>query len=120
MQRRRRPPKSPALQALVAFGGLLVLFAAYFAIMRAIVSVSEVESKADANYRDAVYLVVHLGLLTAAAILGFTVGKWLNGLGVAYAMLFVIVLALGMVFSQAGSYELACRGRNDVIRHWTC
>ncbi|MCZ2111739.1 MAG: hypothetical protein LC118_19625 [Dehalococcoidia bacterium] len=120
MHQQRRPPKPAALQALVASGGLLLLFAAYFAIMAATVSISEVNSKADANYRDAVYLVVHLGLLTFAAVLGFVVGKWLNGLGLAYAMLFVIILALGMVFSQAGSYELACRGRNDVIRHWTC
>lgn len=104
----------------MAFGGLLVLFAAYFAIMRAVVGVSDIESKADANYRDTVYLIVHLGLLSVAAVLGFVAGKWLSGLGVAYAMLFVIVLALGMVFAQAGSYELACRGRNDVIRHWSC
>jgi hypothetical protein len=41
-------------------------------------------------------------------------------MGVALGLLFVVVLSVSMVGAQMGSYELACQGHNDVIRHWTC
>jgi hypothetical protein len=105
----------------VAVAGLLVFTAIYVAIMRLSINVSVVKGKAGADYRDGVYLAIHGGLLLAAAIGGFGLGKWLSGLGLAYAVLFLLVLSLVMVGAQLGSYELACAGgHNDLIRRWTC
>ena len=69
---------------------------------------------------DNVYAALHIGLLAVAAVIGFVLGKWLNGLGLAYATLFVLVLSVIMVGAQLTTYELACRGHNDLIRHWQC
>ena len=88
--------------------------------MRALVDVSVVSSGADADRRDVVYTYVHLGLLVLVSVVGFVVGKWLNGLGLAYALLFVIVLTVGMLGVQFGSYELACHGHNGLVRNWQC
>ncbi len=88
--------------------------------MRPSVDVSRLHEKSDANRRDAVYLAIHGTLLLVAATGGFALGRWLSGLGLAYAMLFVAVLLVVMIAAQAGSYELACNGHNDLIRHWTC
>jgi hypothetical protein len=58
--------------------------------------------------------------LLGAAVLGFVAGKWFNGLGIAFATLFVLVLGICMVTVQMASYELACHGHNDLVRHWQC
>ena len=98
----------------------MVLATAYVAAMNALLEVSRIESTADAADRDNVYAALHVGLLAAAAVVGFVVGKWLNGLGLAYATLFVLALSVMMVGAQLTTYELACRGHNDIMRHWQC
>lgn len=101
---------------------LLALFViAYAAAMRATIGVSEVHSDEDAAVRDQVYLALHGSLLGAAAVVGFVTGRWVNGLGLAHAVLFVVTLAVAMVALQVVSFELACSGGwNGVIRHWHC
>jgi hypothetical protein len=120
MQQVPRPPRPAILQVSLVVAGLLLFAAIYILVMHSILDVSRVVSKHDADFRDKIYLVVHIGLLAAAVLAGFALGKWLNGLGVAFALLFFIALATTMVGAQAGSYELACHGHNDVVRHWTC
>jgi len=120
MARRARHSRSHALQVLVATGALVLLGAAYLALMRATIDLSRLDARHTASDRDGSYFILHVGLMLVAALTGFGLGKWLNGLGVAYAVLFVVVLALAMVLAQVGSYELACAGHNDLIRHWTC
>ena len=115
-----RPSRPAAVQVTLAVAGLLLFAAIYILLMHATLDISRVVTKDDANFRDKVYLAVHVGLLAAAAVAGFALGKWLSGLGVAFALLFVVTLATTMVGAQAGSYELACHGHNDVVRHWTC
>ncbi len=112
--------KNAGAQVLVSIFGCLLYNGAYAAAMHALVGVSAVESDADANRRDAVYAYVHLGFLLLVCVVGFVVGKWLNGLGLAYALLFVIVLTVGMLTVQLGSYELACHGHNGLVRNWRC
>lgn len=109
-----------ALQAVVTIAALGVLFAAYVLAMHALVDFSTVESKQDASERDLVYAYVHVALFAGAAALGFLAGKWLSGLGFAFATLFVVAAVLGVTAVQMGSYELACRGHNDLVRHWQC
>ncbi len=120
VQHYERRSKPPSVQFLLAALLLLMLLAAYIAGMNALLDVSRIETDGDAADRDAVYAVVHLLLLVIAALVGFALGKWLNGLGLAYATLFVVALATLMVATQLSTYELACRGHNDLIRHWQC
>jgi len=121
MQRRTKAPRPAALQASLAIGSLLVLAAVYLLAMHLSVDVSVIQEKTDADHRDVVYLAIHGGLLLAALVGGFVLGRWLNGLGLAYAVLFLVVLSLLMVGAQVGSYEIACQaGHNDLLRRWTC
>jgi len=99
---------------------LLLFLGAYAAAMRALLDVSDITNDDDANQRDLIYSYLHVGLLVLGTVVGFLLGKWYNGLGFAFATLFLITILLGMAFLQIGSYELACRGHNDLIRHWQC
>lgn len=120
MQRRTKPPKPAALEVAAAIGGIAVLVAGYLVAMRLTIGVSRVETKADADHRDLVYALLHIGALALALAGGFVLGKWMSGLGFAWALLFVSTLAVVMVVAQLGAHELACHGHNDIIRHWTC
>lgn len=120
MARRRRNPRPAWLQVTLAVAGLLLFAAGYVVAMRLVLDTSPVATARDANDRDFLYLLIHGGLLVGCACVGFALGKWLSGMGVAFALLFVVVLSVSMVGTQMGSYELACQGHNDVIRHWTC
>lgn len=120
MARRRRRVKPHGAQVGVALVSLAFFAAAYLSLMRATLDYSRLESGRTASDRDEVYFVLHTGLLAGALVAGFIVGKWLNGLGAAYATLFGVFLVAFMVLAQIGSYELACEGHNDLIRHWVC
>lgn len=120
MTRRRRQGKPHGVQVGVAVVSLALFAVAYLALMRATLDYSRLEAGRTASDRDEIYLVLHTGLLAGALAAGFIVGKWLNGLGLAYAALFCAFLAVFMVFAQIASYELACEGHNDLIRHWVC
>jgi hypothetical protein len=116
-----RRPGNRGRQAGVTLLLLGLFVVAYLAAMRATIGVSEVAGAGDAAERDQVYLMLHGGLLGLAAIVGFVAGKWLRGLGLAFAVLFVVVLAIAMVGIQVASFELACTaGYNGLIRHWHC
>ena len=119
MQRAQAPRPVP-VQVALTIAGLTLLVGIYLVAMRMSIDVSRLSAKGDANHRDAVYLAIHGGMLLLATIGGFALGRWLAGLGIAYALLFVAVLSVLMVGAQLGSYEAACHGHNDVIRHWTC
>lgn len=108
------------LQILVAIGCLLLFVGLYAGLMQLSIDVSRIDTRSSATHRDTVYVGIHLGLLAAATIGGFVVGKWLNGLGLAYAALFAAVLASTMVLAQLSSHALACSGHNDILRHWVC
>ena len=115
-----RPGKPGWLQFLSAAGGILLLTALYVVLMWATVDATTVGDGTTASDRDNIHIALHLSLLVAAAGFGFALGKWLNGQGVAYGVLFVSALAALMLMLQLGSYELACEGHNDLIRHWEC
>jgi hypothetical protein len=99
---------------------LVVLFAAYIAAMHATVPLSKKTGASAIDRRDLWYVIIHGSVLGAGAVLGFLAGKWYSGLGIAFALLFLAVLAAGMVGIQLGAFEAACRGHNDIVRHWTC
>ncbi len=120
MRQRTRILRPGMTQAAFALVALMALAAAYIGVMHATLPVSRIETPRGADRRDLWYFGIHVGGLVVAAVLGFGLGKWLNGLGLAFALLFVVVLGTLMVGVQLGSYELACHGTNDIVRHWTC
>lgn len=120
MQREARRPRPVLLQVGLSALALAFFVAAYIVAMNALVEVSRGTDDADRDRRDAIYLAVHGGFLFVAAIYGFTLGKWLSGLGLAFALLFVVTISVLMLTTQLVSFELACRGHNDLVRHWTC
>ncbi len=100
---------------------LLVVAGAYLLAMYFSVDRLTPDSDTSVDERDAIYLWMHLGFVTGATVVGFAVGKFLNGLGFAFAVLFFAALFGLMVLGHVGSHALACDGgRNDVFRHWTC
>jgi len=100
--------------------GLLFVLGAYVLLMHLTIHSTKVRPAYTASDRDATYAILHLAFLVATVVLGFLLGKWLNGLGMAYATLFFLVVASSMVFLQLGTHTLACRGHNDITVHWTC
>ena len=109
----------PAWAAVLAIVGLVVfLDGAYIGVMQLLIDVSKPTE--DADTRDLVYLYVHVGFLAVAAILGFLLGKWVNGLGFACAVLVVTVLAVSMVLALLTSRAVTCNGDTEFLRHWTC
>lgn len=115
-----RTSRSAGVQFAVTIFVCAVVAVLYIAAMRALLDVSLIQAEGDIERRDEAYLVVHGGILLFAAILGFLLGKWMNGLGLAYSVLFVILTGLVMLTVLFGSYELACHGHNGLVRHWEC
>jgi hypothetical protein len=97
---------------------LVMLVVAYVGVMNALLDLSRPAH--DVDRRDTAYAYVHLVMLLGAAIIGFLAGKWFNGLGLAFATLFALVLLISMLAVQLTTYELACHGHNDIVRHWQC
>jgi uncharacterized membrane protein YoaK (UPF0700 family) len=109
----------PAWAATLAILGLVVfLDGAYIGVMQLLIDVSAPDE--DPDRRDLVYLYVHVGFLGVGAILGFLLGKWVNGLGVAFAVFVVTVLAVSMLFAVLASRAITCNTDAEFLRHWTC
>jgi hypothetical protein len=120
MQRPARAAKPAAIQILVVAVGLAVLLGAYLVAAHLAMDVAPLSAKNYADRRDLAYFLIHVGALVVALLVGFGLGKWLSGLGVAFALLFVVIMGVTMVSVQVGSFQLACDGHNDLVRHWTC
>jgi hypothetical protein len=113
-------PRPAWVQAAVAAGVIVAVVALYLLTLWLLSGHSKPDQGHSANARDTVYFSVHGGFLVFAAVSGFFAGKWLNGLGFAYATLTAVTVLVLMVGAQIGSHSLACNGHNDLIRHWAC
>lgn len=113
-------PRPALLQAALTLLALVLLLGIYVAVMHGLVDFSKVDGKQEASERDLVYVYIHLGLFVAAGVIGFFAGKWFSGLGFAFAVLFLVVTMLLTTAVQLSSYEMACNGHNDLVRHWQC
>ncbi|MCC6386653.1 MAG: hypothetical protein IT302_04645 [Dehalococcoidia bacterium] len=116
----RTTPRPPWLHIVAAAAVVLLLSVAYLGAMRFAIEYSNPHGHHTPDERDLVYLWLHLGVLAAALVTGFALGRWLRSAGTAYAVLLLVVLATVMVGAQLGSRELACSGHDGLIRHWTC
>lgn len=108
------------IQAAIAIPAMAALLLLYLVALRLTVDISRIDLGRSAEDRDTTYLWLHMAVLFVAVAGGFLIGKWLNGLGFAYALLFLFTIAAGMLVLQLASLELACHGHNDLVRHWQC
>ena len=115
--RRRRPV---TIHVLVVGAGLLLITAIYLGAMRATIDLSRPGASHSIETRDAAYLALHTGLALVSIVLGFVAGKFLSGLGLAYAALFATFTLAMMAGVQMGSFALACEGHNELVRYWAC
>ena len=100
---------------------LIGLIVTGYAVSAHILVGSDVPSSAaQADQRDTTYFAIHAAGLLFSLIAGFTLGKFLNGLGVAFGLLFFVVVGTAMSAGQIAAYQAACNGQNGIIRHWTC
>jgi len=121
MQRRARPTKPTWAAWLISVVVLPTLFAAYLVVTHKVVGTDVPIGNAALNQRDTIYFSIHLATLVVGCVLGFSLGKWLNGFGAAFALLFLVVLVSSLTATQVVTYKLACSGgQNNIVRHWTC
>lgn len=120
MQRRARPPKPTLVAWLLSCLLIGTTLAAYVIAAHILVGSDVPSSAAQADQRDTTYFAIHAAGLLFSLIAGFTLGKFLNGLGVAFGLLFFVVVGTAMSAGQVAAYQAACNGQNGIIRHWTC
>ena len=121
MQRRARPSKPTWVAWLLSVVLLAALFAAYLVVTHRAVGTDVPVGNADLSQRDTIYFSIHLATLGIGCVVGFCLGKWLNGLGAAFALLFLVILVSSLTATQVATYKLACGGgQNNIVRHWTC
>jgi len=108
------------LRALVATGLAAVLIASYVLALRLTMDETRLDATTTANDRDRLLAIIHGATLLVAAVAGFLAGRWAGRSGLAYALLLLAVMIVAMLVVQLGSFELACRGHNDLVRHWQC
>ena len=121
MQRRARPSKPTWVAWLLSVVLLAALFAAYLVVTHRAVGTDVPVGNTELSQRDTIYFSIHLATLGIGGVVGFSLGKWLNGLGAAFALLFFVILVSSLTATQVVTYKLACGGgQNNIVRHWTC
>jgi hypothetical protein len=119
--RAKRKAKKRWLQWLVFGATFFVLTAGYLLLLRLAFTTWGIDESATGTRRDNLFLIIHGAFLVGAPIAGFVAARWLNGLGVAFAVLFFSLMVVAELGTIAASQALACNGgRNDLIRHWNC
>lgn len=108
------------LRVLLTASLVALVVASYLVALRLTLDASRLDADTTANDRDRLLAGIHGGVLLAAALLGSIVGRWAGRSAVGYALLLVAVVVVAMLLVQLGSFELACRGHNDLVRHWQC
>lgn len=99
---------------------LLIAFAAVVVVTLSALHVTSEPRVDDPAHRDLVYFGIHGAGLLGALVLGFIVGAVLRTSAALTGFAFLVLTLMALMAAQAGSYELACRGHNDLIRHWEC
>lgn len=94
--------------------------AAYVLVLSAAVEAPSASDEITSNSQDALYFGLHGICLVAGILLAVFLALWLRRSKVAYATLLAAWLLVFMIGAQVVTFELACEGHNDIIRHWRC
>jgi hypothetical protein len=118
----RRGARFPVwLDATVTISILLVLTSLYvLSLHLGLDWAGDVSGEDSKDRADAIYFGLHGIWLVVAAALGGTLGVWFRRTLFGFGALFLTWMLVVMVSAQVASFELACRGHNDIIRHWEC
>ena len=119
---RRPEPRYPTwLVAVITVSVLVVLTSLYvLSLHLAIDIVGTVEGDGPADSRDARYFLAHGVWVLIAAMAGVGFGTLFRRSAFGFAALFLSWMLVASVAAQLITFELACRGHNDIIRHWEC
>jgi hypothetical protein len=96
---------------------LLTVVGAYLTSLRLVL---ETSPAATPNEHDTIYFGLHGAALMVATITGGIVGFLQGRRAFAISILFLAVILVTMFAAQLITFELACSGHNDIIRHWQC
>lgn len=108
------------VQAPVLAAGFTALAVLYVLALHFSLDATRVDADTTASERDSIYFGIHGAVLLLAGISGFALGRWTTRLGLTWCAGYLLGIFAVMAAVQLGSYELACRGHNDLVRHWTC
>lgn len=97
---------------------LLTITGAYLTLLRLAIDTSNAGD--PTNDADRVYFGVHGAILALSLVLGGILGYVQARRAFAIAVLFLAVILVTMFAAQLVTFELACAGHNDIIRHWQC
>lgn len=97
-----------------------VLLVAYIGLAHALLVVPESDVDEVLNRRDAEYFGLLGGTLAGSVLVGIGIGAMLRRSPFAFALLMLALVFIGLVGIQVGTFELACDGQNDIVRHWRC
>lgn len=103
--------------ALVSCVVFATIVGAYVTSLRLL---TRLNGTVEPNSSDGLYFGLHGAALLVAAVAGFSIGAYFRELGFAFATLFIAAILVVMMAAQVASFELACAGHNDIIRHWQC
>jgi hypothetical protein len=105
------------LAVLITVLVLVTLLGAYLTALRLVVVADPATTP---NEGDSLYFGLH-GIALVVAVVGGGVVGYLQGRhSFAIAVLYLSVMLVAMFAAQLVSFELACSGHNDIIRHWQC
>lgn len=105
---------------LVAICTVAAFATVFFAYLTGLRLAIEPTDGIEPNATDGIYFGIHGASLVLSVILGFALGSYFRALGFAFAVLFLALMVMSMAGAQVATFELACRGHNDIIRHWRC
>ncbi len=119
-QHRQHQPRFPTwVEAIVTPALLMLLTTLYVVSLHLAMDVTRDELN-DTNVRDGVYFGIHGAWAFAAMLAGIAVGAWFRRSMFGLGALFVCWMVAAMVAAQIVTFQLACEGYNEIIRHWNC
>ncbi len=96
---------------------LLILTVLYVVALHLAVGGNDV---ATPNEEDALYFGIHGAVLVLGLLVAWGIAALSRRSAMALLALFGGWFLIAMMAAQIATFELACHGHNDIIRHWQC
>ncbi|MDZ7728449.1 MAG: hypothetical protein U5Q44_09840 [Dehalococcoidia bacterium] len=117
-ERPRRRARFPLwFDVLFVLCVLLILTVLYVVVLHVAVGG---DNSAPPNEEDALYFGIHGAMLTLSLLVAWGIAALSRRSTMALLALFGGWFLVAMMAAQIATFELACHGHNDIIRHWQC